>query len=92
MITRRYVVSGRVQGVGFRWFTKQSADRHGVRGWVRNLSDGSVEVEATGSEGILGSFENDLRTGPAHSRVDDMTRHTAAPGPPASSFEILADA
>jgi acylphosphatase len=44
VVARRFLVSGRVQGVGFRWFVKQTAEREGVTGWVRNLHDGRVEA------------------------------------------------
>ena len=48
-VTRRYVVSGRVQGVGFRWFVEREAAQIGIAGWVRNCSNGDVEVMATGT-------------------------------------------
>ena len=47
--TRRYVISGRVQGVGFRWFVEREAAQIGVAGWVRNRENGDVEVMATGT-------------------------------------------
>lgn len=61
---RRYLVGGRVQGVGFRYFTQRTAVRLGLTGWVRNLPDGGVEVEAQGSREVLTSFESALRQGP----------------------------
>lgn len=67
---RRYLVSGRVQGVGFRHFTTQAAAREGVRGWVRNTPEGSVEIEAAGSADALTRFEAAIRRGPIGSRID----------------------
>ena len=61
---RRYVVGGRVQGVGFRWFTERTAARLGLAGWVRNLPDGRVEAEAQGALESLTAFESALRQGP----------------------------
>jgi len=58
----RVVFRGHVQGVGFRWTTREVAQRHGVRGWVRNLPDGSVEMVAAASPHILGQFMEDLQT------------------------------
>ena len=58
-VARRYVIAGRVQGVGFRWFTHDAAAREGVHGWVRNLADGSVEVVAEG-DAVVG---RSLRSG-----------------------------
>jgi acylphosphatase len=69
------VVRGRVQGVGFRWFVREGARRLGVRGWVRNRGDGSVEVEAAGDPGSIHELRTLLRRGPsgAHvSAVDDL--------------------
>jgi len=71
-MTRRYLVHGRVQGVGFRWFVLTRARRLGLAGWVRNLAGGSVEVEAGGSPGQLDELEAALREGPPHARVDRL--------------------
>jgi acylphosphatase len=69
------LVRGRVQGVGFRWFVREQARELGVRGWVRNRGDGSVEVEAEGDLGSLEQLRQLLWKGPAGARVssvDDM--------------------
>lgn len=68
-IARKYSITGRVQGVGFRWFTRQTADRLGVDGWVKNLRDGSVEVRAAGTAEQLARLEDRLREGPRSARV-----------------------
>jgi acylphosphatase len=65
-------VSGRVQGVGFRYFAKDGADSLGILGWVRNSFDRSVECEAQGEEADLDAFCNRLREGPPLSRVTDV--------------------
>lgn len=70
MLIRSFVVVGVVQGVGFRWFTREQARKRGLRGWVRNEPDGSVRVVAAGMAGILDDFEAALQQGPAGSRVD----------------------
>ena len=62
-------VEGRVQGVGFRWFVQQRAAALGLRGWVRNRADGSVEVLATGAPAALRALEDVLREGPPHATV-----------------------
>ena len=61
---RRFVISGRVQGVGFRYFTERAARDIGVTGWARNCDDGSVEVHANGTNRQLEDFEARLRKGP----------------------------
>jgi acylphosphatase len=66
----RVVVTGRVQGVGFRAFVQRRADELGLTGWVRNRSDGSVEAEAAGHEAELLRFVEALRAGPRHARVE----------------------
>ncbi|HXE58278.1 MAG TPA: acylphosphatase [Gemmatimonadales bacterium] len=68
-MTRRYLVAGHVQGVGFRWFVARHARQLGLYGYARNLGDGRVEVVASGSPAGLQALEQLLRTGPAHARV-----------------------
>ena len=63
------VVSGRVQGVGFRWFVRQAAIELGLAGWVRNRPDGNVEVAADGDDAEVSRFRERLREGPAHAMV-----------------------
>jgi acylphosphatase len=66
------IVSGRVQGVGFRWFVQRAAERLGVRGTVRNLPDGAVEVNAEANPAALDALIAELKTGPGMSRVDSV--------------------
>lgn len=70
----RYLVSGVVQGVGFRYFVLRKAQALAVGGWVRNLPDGRVEVVADGPVAALEELESALRTGPSHSRVADVEK------------------
>ena len=70
--TRRYVISGRVQGVGFRYFVRSKAKKMNVGGWVRNLPDGSVEAVATGECEVLSLFESALRAGPSLASVEKV--------------------
>lgn len=69
MKTMHVIVTGRVQGVGFRFFVENRAAVLGLRGWVRNLRTGQVEVLATGEEGVLQAFLEDLRVGPRLAKV-----------------------
>jgi len=69
---RRYVVRGRVQRVGFRFFVEEAAQREGIRGYVRNQHDGSVEILAEGDLDAVLRFELAVRRGPAGARVDDV--------------------
>jgi acylphosphatase len=71
-MTRRYIVSGRVQGVGFRWFVEREARAIGVGGWVRNNDNGNVEVLASGSEEQLARLRKSLQDGPRAARVDEV--------------------
>ena len=80
LVGRRYVVSGRVQRVGFRYFTESAAVRTGVDGWVRNLPDGRVEISAEGEAEAIERFERQIRQGPAGARVDHVEVENAAPG------------
>jgi acylphosphatase len=66
------LVHGRVQGVGFRWFVREEALRLGLRGWVRNRRDGTVEVQVEGSRRDLDALLAALRRGPAGAEVTDV--------------------
>ena len=72
MVGRHYLISGRVQGVGFRNFTATNARLLGVSGWVRNLLDGRVEVLAAAPAEDLRKFEMKLREGPRHGLVQEL--------------------
>jgi acylphosphatase len=85
--TRRYVVSGRVQGVGFRWFVEREAALLGVTGWVRNCENGEVEVMATGTSDQHSVLRQKLQQGPRASRVD-LVGESKAPFLEAPSFRI----
>ena len=85
---RRYVVRGRVQGVGFRFFVEREAHMLGVAGWVRNNSDGSVEVLAMGSREQLMGLRGRLREGPRAARVDAVDDSEARPVPGLNTFRI----
>ena len=85
---RRFVVRGRVQGVGFRWFVEREAHVLGVSGWVRNNADGSVEVLAQGTRDQLLGLRSRLRQGPRAARVDDIEESEVGPVAGLSSFRI----
>jgi len=70
----RWVLSGGVQGVGFRWFVLRTAQRLGVTGWARNLWDGRVEVMGQGTPSALHDFEKELRKGPLLSNVENVEK------------------
>ncbi len=70
----RWLVSGRVQGVGFRWFVLQHAERLGLAGWARNLPDGRVEVVGVGPATALRELEGALRQGPRFGHVDNVDK------------------
>jgi acylphosphatase len=69
---RRFLVRGRVQGVGFRWFVEREAHILGIAGWVRNNADSSVEILAMGTRDQLTGLRSRLRGGPRAARVDDV--------------------
>lgn len=68
-------MSGRVQGVGFRWFVLRRGERLALDGWVRNLPDGRVEVAAVGPQAAADALEDALRVGPRLARVDSVETH-----------------
>ena len=86
-MTRRFMVSGVVQGVGFRWFVVRKARGLGLTGYVRNLSDGRLEVVADGSGPSLIALESELQQGPAGAEVRGVAREDLVSGPMAS-FEV----
>ena len=71
-VARRYLVSGRVQGVGFRYFAERAAAREGLHGWVRNNPDRRVEILAEGEADAVERFERQIRQGPPGSRVEHV--------------------
>lgn len=89
-MTTRFLVSGLVQGVGFRWFVARHARALGLGGYARNLADGRVEVVACGGAGdALAKLEALLRDGPAHARVERLERQDEVDEPVSErSFDI----
>ena len=88
IIARRFLVRGRVQGVGFRWFVEREARILAVAGWVRNNHDGSVEILAQGTRDQLSGLHSRLREGPRAARVDAVEVSEASPVAGLSSFRI----
>jgi acylphosphatase len=78
---KRYFVSGRVQGVGYRYFAQRAAQRLGIAGYVRNLGDGRVEVYAVGGEGTLAQLRGELERGPRGAQVSNVTEEAAVIDP-----------
>lgn len=87
-VTRHYLVSGRVQGVGFRWFAVDAATREGLGGWVRNCADGRVEAVAEGESDSVARFEAALWRGPSRARVEDVQVSDAEPLGAVDGFSI----
>jgi acylphosphatase len=88
LVARRYVITGRVQGVGFRLFAEAAAAREGVHGWVRNRPDGHVEAWIEGDAEAVDHVEASLRRGPSHARVDDVRVEDVVPTGRATGFSI----
>ncbi|MCP4548211.1 MAG: acylphosphatase [bacterium] len=86
--TRAYRITGMVQGVGFRYFTRNQARSLELSGWVCNRGDGSVEVHVRGDNQTLDKFEGVLREGPESSHVDEIKRLKDTTIPDAKTFEI----
>jgi acylphosphatase len=87
-VSRRYIISGRVQGVGFRYFTEAAAAREGIHGWVRNLPDGRVEACAEGDADAVDRFENKLRHGPPGARVEGVEVEDVVPVGRGAGFSV----
>lgn len=84
----RFWVSGRVQGVGFRWYVRREAQSLGLAGRVRNLPDGRVEALAAGPPDLLDRLRQSLRQGPPGARVTDLAEQELTFVPPWDTFEI----
>jgi acylphosphatase len=89
MVARLLQISGRVQGVGFRYSMQREAMRLGVRGWVRNRRDGSVEALVQGSEESVAALTAWARRGPAGASVAELRLASAEPQPSLAGFEQL---
>jgi acylphosphatase len=87
-IARRYIVTGRVQGVGFRFFAQDAAMREGLHGWVRNLADGRVEVLAEGEAEAIERFARALHHGPPAARVERVEIEHAVPAARDTGFTV----
>jgi acylphosphatase len=88
IVARTFLVRGRVQGVGFRWFVEREAHTLGIAGWVRNNGDGSVEVLAMGTREQLSALRSRLREGPRAARVDGVEEFEAQPVAGLNTFRI----
>jgi acylphosphatase len=88
LIARKFFIRGLVQGVGYRFFAQRSAARHQVRGYVRNLDDGSVEALAQGNEAAVEAFKHDLTAGPTYSSVHEIEELVIEPNRSFSAFRI----
>jgi acylphosphatase len=87
-VARKFIISGSVQGVGFRYFAQRSAARHQVRGYVRNLDDGRVEALAEGSAKSVEDFKHDLAAGPSYSRVEHLEETVLEPSGQYPTFRV----
>ena len=87
-IARRFAVTGRVQGVGFRYFVQEAADREGVTGYVRNLPDGSVEAYVEGEAEAVIRVERAIRMGPGGARVTHVNVDDEEPAGAYKGFSI----
>ena len=81
MVARHCIVKGRVQGVGFRYFTYRTAEEHGIKGWVRNLPSGGVEMYATGDDDAMARFVGAIEQGPSLAVVEHVEVRDVDPEP-----------
>jgi acylphosphatase len=85
---RQFLIAGRVQGVGFRFFAREAAAREGLRGFVRNLEGDRVEVQAEGDQAALERFERALHQGPPGAEILDVAVSELPPVGQAPLFQI----
>jgi acylphosphatase len=88
-VGRRFIITGRVQGVGFRYFTHDAAVREGVTGWVTNRPDGCVEAYMEGDSDAVTRVERAIRRGPAAARVEGVQADTEEASGAYSRFDII---
>ena len=88
VVARRFLIGGRVQGIGFRMFAQESAMIEGVHGFVRNLPDGRVEAVVEGDQEAVDRVELKLRRGPRGAQVDEFEVEPASPTHRATGFHI----
>ncbi|HSB12726.1 MAG TPA: acylphosphatase [Blastocatellia bacterium] len=89
MIARRFIVKGRVQGVGFRYFAIRAAREAGVAGTVQNLADGSVEAIAEGPPRAVDQFRSALERGPSYAHVSEVVEIEMQPTGRYSGFDVV---
>ena len=90
MLQYHVLVSGKVQGVGFRYFVQMTAIKLQITGWVRNKSNGMVEIMAHGSKNLLDPFMEEIKKGNRFAKVQDMEITIGEPEKLFSSFKVLA--
>jgi acylphosphatase len=90
LVARFFILRGRVQNVGFRFFAEAMARHEGLNGWVRNRPDGAVEIRAEGDLEAVNRFEAKLRMGPSMARVDDVEVLEDVPSGQPGGFGIRA--
>ena len=88
IVARRYLISGRVQGVGFRFFAEAQASVEGVHGYVRNLPDGRVEALIEGDQDSVDRVERALRRGPSGARVESVAVESVPPSGRPTGFSV----
>jgi acylphosphatase len=88
IVRERMLARGRVQGVGFRWHVRRSAEALGLSGWVRNLPGGEVQLEAQGPRAAVGLLAGAVGRGPAMARVDSLAREEIPPAWNETGFSI----
>ena len=88
-IARRFIVRGRVQGVGFRYFAVRAARQAGVSGSVRNLADGTVEAIAEGTVSSIDKFRIELQHGPSYGHVERIDEMEIGPTGRYSGFDVV---
>ena len=86
---RRFLVSGQVQGVGYRFFSRDAAYREDLSGFVRNLPDGRVEAQAEGEQEALDRFQRSLGQGPGAGRVDEIFVEECTPTGDLTTFQVI---
>lgn len=87
-VARKFMITGSVQGVGYRYFAMRAAAKHQVLGYVRNLGDGRVEALAEGSDKAVEDFKHDLLAGPTSSKVDHLEEIVVDPSGAYPTFRI----